>query len=547
MKKKSVIIAAAALMLAMPTAAWSSESTPPAQEATVAEAAAETTAATEAETAAEAGTATEAETAAEAGTATEAVTDTVDAIADASKDNIVTTTHTAMIQGKELSYTAQTGTMQLNTNGHACEIFFTAYTLNGVDDPSSRPITFAFNGGPGSASFYLHVGCLGPRRIDVDEKGYAKTMPAKMTDNENSLLDLTDLVIIDAVGTGYSRSLEDTDDPFIGYNNDVSTFGDFIHQYINRNNRWGSEKYVAGESYGTPRAVGICQYLANTYSLNLNGLILISSVNDFSSIIFEKGNEIPYATFIPTYAADAWYQGVLAPEYQEMKLEDYLEEVRGFVENEYVPALFRGDRCTDEDMDMLAEKYAGYTGLKKEYVLSANLRVDLNNFLTELLKDQKLMVGRLDGRVTGPATEGSIDNGESDPSSTSFDLSFGNAFRNYVIGELGFLTDRPYLPLNGDVNYAWTFPIESWGGYLSQEQIISDCISKNPFLKIWVLCGYYDGATPFYSVEYTFNHLFLNDKLKDQLSFTYYPCGHMIYMEKESFDQFRKDAENWFG
>ena len=235
------------------------------------------------------------------------------------------------------------------------------------------------------------------------------------------------------------------------------------------------------------------------------------------------------------------------PRPSAQKLEDYLEEVRGFVENEYVPALFRGDRCTDEDMDMLAEKYAGYTGLKKEYVLSANLRVDLNNFLTELLKDQKLMVGRLDGRVTGPATEGSIDNGESDPSSTSFDLSFGNAFRNYVIGELGFQTDRPYLPLNLDVNSAWTFPIESWGGYLSQEQIISDCISKNPFLKIWVLCGYYDGATPFYSVEYTFNHLFLNDKLKDQLSFTYYPCGHMIYMEKESFDQFRKDAENWFG
>ena len=173
------------------------------------------------------------------------------------QDNIVTTEHTAVIQGKELSYTAQTGMMFLETGGYNCEIFFTAYTLVGTEDLSDRPITFAFNGGPGSCSMPLHVGCLGPRRVDVDENGYAKTMPAKMTDNENSLLDLTDIVIIDAVGTGYSRSLEDSDDPFIGYDNDIRTFGDFIRQYINRNNRWGSEKYVAGESYGTPRAVGI--------------------------------------------------------------------------------------------------------------------------------------------------------------------------------------------------------------------------------------------------------------------------------------------------
>lgn len=462
------------------------------------------------------------------------------------QDNIVTTNHTAVIQGKEISYTAQAGTMFLETGGSNCEIFFTAYILDGTEDPSDRPITFAFNGGPGSCSMPLHVGCLGPRRVDVDKNGYAKTMPAKMTDNENSLLDLTDLVIIDAVGTGYSRSLEESEDPFIGYYYDVRTFGDFIRQYVNRNNRWGSKKYVAGESYGTTRAIGLCKYLADAYSMNLNGLILISSVNDFSAIFPAEGNEMPYAMLIPTFAADAWYQGVLAPEYQGMQLEDFLEEVREFVEGEYVPALFQGSRLTEEEMNALAEKLAGYTGLKKEYVLGSNLRVDLDSFLVELLKDRKLVVGRYDGRITGPHTGDSMDNGQDDPSGTAFDLSFGNAFNNYVVSELGFQTDRTYIPLSDEINDAWTFSLSSWGGYMSQEKVIHECISKNPFLKIWVLCGYYDGATPFYSAEYTFSHIFLNEGQKDSLIFTYYPCGHMIYMEKQSFDQFRKDAEAWF-
>ena len=456
-----------------------------------------------------------------------------------SKDNIVSTVHTAMIQGKEISYTAQAGTMFLETGGYNCEVFFTAYTLNGVEDPSTRPVTFAFNGGPGSASMYIHIGCLGPRRLDLDENGFAKSLPVKMVDNENSLLDLTDIVIIDAVGTGYSKSLEQSLEPFTGFDNDVRTFGDFIRQYVNRNNRWSSRKYIAGESYGTSRAVGICQYLSSSYSMTLNGLILISTVNDYSTVLFNDENDLPYQVFLPTYAADAWYHGALDPKYQGMKLEDFLAEVRGFVENEYVPALFRGSRCSEEELDALAEKYAGYTGLKKEYILSSNLRIELSEFLEELFKDKKLRVGRIDGRITGPASD------NSDPSLTAFNLTFGNAFNSYVINELGFKTDRPYIPTNREVNYSWTFPIDTWGGYLSQEQMVNECISQNPFLKIWVLCGYYDGATPFYGAEYVFSHVFLNDELKDHLQFTYYPCGHMVYIEKNSFDLFRKDAENF--
>ena len=462
-------------------------------------------------------------------------------------DNIVTTKHTALIQGKELAYTADTGTMAVESGGQTCEIFFTAYTLDDVADPSTRPITFAFNGGPGACSMYLHVGCLGPRRIDVDENGYTVSMPTRMKDNGNSLLDLTDIVIIDAPGTGYSRAAGDSDEAtFIGYDNDVRTMGDFIYQYVNRCHRWGSQKYVAGESYGTTRAVGICQYLADAYAMNLNGLMLISTVHDFVAVLFGNGNEIPYALFIPTFAADAWYHGLVAEEYRDMELEEYLEQVRTFVEREYVPALFAGNALAQSERDALAQKLADYIGLSKEYILSQNLRVALDDFCAELLADQKLMVGRYDGRITGPVTSGSLDNGDSDPSNAAFTLGFGNAFNEYLAGELGYRTDRPYLPMSGAVGNAWTFPIGSWGGYLSQEQTIYECMSKNSFLKVWVLCGYFDAATPFYSSEWVFRHVFLDEDRRDNLSFTYYHSGHMIYMEKASFDKFRKDAEAWY-
>ena len=468
--------------------------------------------------------------------------------AEPAQDNIITTSHTALIQGKELAYTANTGTMVVETGGETCEIFFTAYTLDGVEDVSSRPVTFAFNGGPGSCSMYVHVGCLGPRRIDVDENGYTLSMPTQIVDNGNSLLDLTDIVIIDAVGTGYSRPVGDSElSAFIGYANDARTFGDFIYQYINRNDRWRSEKYVAGESYGTTRAVGICQYLAETYAMNLNGLMLISSVNNFSALLFGDGNETPYALFIPTFAADAWYHGVVAEKYKDLELEDYLAEVRSFVEQEYIPALFMGNGLTDAETNALAQKLADYTGLSKDYILRANLRVALDDFCAELLKDQKQMVGRLDGRITGPVTSGSLDDGDSDPSDAAFTLGYGNAYNDYLTNELGFQTNRTYVPSNMDVNAGWTFPIGGWGGYLSQENTIYECMSKNNFLKVWVLCGYYDAATPFYSAEWVFRHVFLDETRKDNLSFTYYPCGHMIYMEKASFDKFRQDAQAWFG
>ena len=462
------------------------------------------------------------------------------------QDNIVTTKHSAVINGKELSYTAKTGSMVLESGGELCEMFFTSYTLDG-EDPGERPITFAFNGGPGSSSNYIQMGCLGPRRVELDEKGHTMSLPAKIVDNENSILDLTDLVFIDPVTTGYSHAVDKSkESEFIGYENDIRSVGDFIRLYINRNKRWGSEKYIAGESYGTFRAVGLCEYLADTYNIYVNGLMLISAINNFAEDFIIEGNDTPYAVFLPTFAADAWYHKKLSKEYTAMALEDYLDEVRDFVANEYVPALFKGNRLEEAEKDKLAEKIASYTGISKEHVLSVNNRLSMGDFCSQLFKDEALMVGRLDGRLTGPATSGTLDDGSADPSSSSIDTAFGNTYLDYLTNELGFETDIPYIPLNPDTSGNWSFPL-NWGlGTASQEKTIYECMSKNKFLKIWVICGYYDAATPFYGSEWIYSHVFLDDERKDNLRFTYYPSGHMFYADKASFDQFRKDAEEWY-
>lgn len=470
--------------------------------------------------------------------------DEAPAEAPAAEDNLVTTSHSAVIQGEEIDYTATAGTMVVESGGEQCEIFFVAYTRDDVDDLSERPITFVFNGGPGSADGYTHMLCMGPRTIELSENGHAASLPARMTDNNDSLLDLTDLVFIDAVGTGFSRAVSGDDSNFIGYTNDARTFGDFIRLYVSRNARWGSPKYVAGESYGTTRAIALNQYLAGTYSMGLNGIILISSINDFSLYLFGTGNDLPYITFLPTLAADAWYHGRVAEQYQSMELADYLDEVRAFASGDYLSALFRGQRLSASEEDAIAEKMASFTGLDKDYILRQHLRISLDDFCAELLKDQKLMVGRYDGRYTGPVIGGSLDASVSDPSGFDIDLPLYTALNQYIQEDLGFQTDVPYIPLSMDVNNRWDF--EMINGFLTQEDVIHDNMSSNSFLKIWVCCGCYDGATPFYGAEWLFNHLFLDESRQSNLSFSYYPAGHMFYLDRASHDQFRRDAENWY-
>lgn len=325
-------------------------------------------------------------------------------------------------------------------------------------------------------------------------------------------------MFIDTIGTGYSRAA-DNEDNFIGYQNDIRTTGDFIRLYINRNERWGSPKYVAGESYGTARAVGLAQYLASTSSLGLNGIMLISSANDFSALEFTPGNELPYAAILPTCAADAWYHGCLDRTYQDMTLEEYLALIRSFVNDKYYPALNRGRRLPDDDKEAIAEKYAAFTGLSKDYVLRHNLRVSLEDFCSELLSDQKKQVSRYDGRYTGPVVRGNVEDDSGDPSIFDIELPLTAAAIHGITKNLRFQTDNLYIPLSADVNNRWGF--ESDNSFLAQENIISNSMAASSFLKVWVLSGYYDGATPFYAMEWVFDRVFLDDSRLDNLSFTY--------------------------
>ena len=452
------------------------------------------------------------------------------------------THHTAQVAGQTLNYTATVGRLPVEVQGQRANLFFTAYTLDGVEDLSRRPITFAFNGGPGAGSLWLHMGMLAPRRLDVDDDGQPNGLPVGIVDNPCSILDLSDIVFIDPVGTGYSRAAEDADPRFFyKYDGDITSVCEFIRLYVTRNGRWGSPKYVAGESYGTIRAVGVADYLSRRYALGMNGVMLISSINDMTSTMEISGGDHTYALYLPTYAAIAWYHGALDEKYQSMALEDYIAEVRDFAGSEYQAALFKGARLTDGERDDIAGKVAAYIGYKVEDVIQENLRIYIDDFCTDLLKDRKLMVGRIDGRYTGPLTS---NDGAADPSMSAMSDAFGAAFNRYINEELEYHTDLNYEYLNNEVNMYWQYGLDN--ATLDQKEIVYNIMSRNRFLKLWVLCGYYDLATPFYPAEWTFDHVFLQPEARENLTFTYYPSGHMIYMHHPSLEQFRKDAEAWY-
>ena len=473
--------------------------------------------------------------------------------AEKPKDDLVTSKHSITINGKEIRYTVTTGTMVVSQESTKdgiyegskprFEIFFTAYTLDDPEDVAKRPLTFSFNGGPGSASMWVHMGFLGPRRVSLDPDGKVTRFPTPLIDNEYSILDMTDLVFIDPVNTGYSRAIVGNKEAdFLGYTNDIRSVGDFIRLYVTRNGRWASPKYLAGESYGTPRSVGLAKYLSEQYSLYLNGLMLISTANDFSTLEFNPGNELPFVLFLPTYAADAWYYRKLDAKYQNMSIQDLTAEVREFAGGEYLTALFKGSRLSAEEREKIADKLAAYTGLSRDYILLSNLRIEISGFCKELLRDQHLVVGRIDSRYTGTDRNNVGDSFEDDPSGYHLEGAFGGAINDYLHRELGFKSERPYKT-SSPLWKSWKYEDNS---FLQQQAVIRDDMAKNKDLKVWVICGYYDLATPFYAAEWVYDHIFLEPEYQKNLSFTYYESGHMIYLHEPSLAQFRKDAEKWY-
>ncbi len=458
------------------------------------------------------------------------------------------THHTVKIGDRNISYTATVGKLIVNKPDEepGAKVFFMAYTRDDVKDLSQRPITFAYNGGPGSSSVWLHMGCLGPRRIKMTEEGFSLRPPFGLEDNEYSLLDVTDLVMIDPVSTGYSRPLQgEKKSQFHGVQEDLASVGEFIRLYTTKFERWSSPKFLLGESYGTFRSAGLSGFLqGRQHGMYLNGIILVSSVLDFTTIGFNKGNNLPYILFLPHYTATAWYHNQLSPELQSRELTELLDEVEKFSLNDYSVALLKGNRLNNTEKEVIVTKLALYTGLSEEYIRQTNLRIRHDRFVKELLRDEFKTVGRLDSRFTGKDEDAAGETYEFDPSSAAIRGSFSTMLNHYLRSELNYKKDLPYN-IYGNV-HPWNFSQTS-GTRRTIEAVpymaetLRRAMSENKHLQVFVANGYYDGATPYFGTEYTFSQIGLNDEFKNRVHMGYYEAGHMMYIRKLSLAKLKKD------
>jgi len=455
----------------------------------------------------------------------------------------VITKHQVNINGQVINYTATTGYLPLKDQRGKIKanIFFVAYTKDGVNK-DTRPITYAFNGGPGSASIWLHMGILGPYRVVMNDEGYAPNAPFKYEANAYSWLDMTDLLFIDPVSTGYSRPAANEDaQAFHGYTEDIQSVGDFIRYYTTKFERWGSPKFLAGESYGTTRAAGLSGYLQERHNIFLNGIILISSVLNFQTLDFTTGNEMPYVMFLPGYTATAWYHKKLPADMQQRSLKDVVQMARDYASNEYLLTLMKGDRLTQHETTATIQKLHSFTGLSEDFIRRSNLRISDSRFFKELLRDSGRTTGRLDSRFTGNDRDDAGEGIEFDPSMSNIMGMFSGAMNNYTRKELQYKNDLPYEALT----YVgpWEF---SSNKFLDVSETLRNAISQNPYLKVWVACGYYDLATPFFAAEYVVHHMGLRPDQQNRISMTYYEAGHMMYIHKPSLIQLKKDAETFY-
>ena len=458
-------------------------------------------------------------------------------------DIIVESKHSITIGGKKINYTVNTGIIILKEESSdrdkeaedakpKASFFFAAYTLDSVEDRSKRPITFAYNGGPGSSSVWLHLGMVGPRRVSMSDEGFMPQPPFKLVDNEFSLLDVTDLVFIDPVSTGYSRPVEGQKArEFHGFRRDIETVGEFIRLYTTRNKRWTSPKFLLGESYGTTRSAGLSGYLQERYGMYLNGIMLISSILNFQTAYFDPGNDLPYILFLPTYAATAHFHGKVKT---RKSLASFLKEVEVFAANEYTLALAKGSSLTNQERKVLASKLSEYTGLDEDYILRSDLRIEIFRFTKELLRSKNRTVGRLDTRFIGIDRDSVGENFEFDPSMAAITGPYTATLYDYLRVELNFESDLPYEILNGKV-WPWSYA-ENENKYVNVAETLRSAMSTNPYLKVHVANGYYDLATPYFATRYTFDHLGLDPSLKDNISMSYYPAGHMMYIQIKSLE-----------
>jgi carboxypeptidase C (cathepsin A) len=458
--------------------------------------------------------------------------------AEEPKDDFVSTPHAITVGGRELPYTTTAGRVVLRKEiltddkfdgaQATAEVFMVAYTLDGAD-PATRPVTFAFNGGPGSSSVWLHLGVLGPRRVVSGDVGDLKPPPYAITDNNETLLRHSDLVFIDPVSTGYSRAAKgEKPRDFHGFGGDIESVGEVIRLWTSRNSRWMSPKYLCGESYGTVRAAGLARHLQGRYGMYLNGIALISSVIDFGPHEFVPGNDAPYVMFLPTYTAIAHYHGKLG----DRPLREVLDEAEDFASRDYPWALARGARLTPQERSAAVDRIAGLTGLSPDYVDRVNLRPEHIRFLTELLRDQRRTVGRIDGRFTGWDTDYGREQWSSDPSINAITGPYTAALNHYVREELGYSSDLPYEILTSRVR-PWSYK-EFENQYVHVHDQLAEAMRVNPHMRVHVACGYYDAATPYFAAEHSFAQLAIPEELIANIEFSYHEAGHMMYLHEPS-------------
>lgn len=462
----------------------------------------------------------------------------------------VVTHHSVELNGRRLTYSVTTGHLPISGESGEIEghIFFMAYVLDrsseslepgaSGEEATDRPLMFSFNGGPGSSSVWLHLGALGPKRVALMEDGNLPPPPYRMVDNPHTWLDMTDLVFIDPVGTGYSRPTKpEHGNKFWGIEGDIASVGEFIRLYLTRYERWGSPLYLVGESYGTTRAAGLAGKLIEQ-GIAFNGILLVSSILNFQTALFHKGNDLPYVLFLPTYVATAWYHNRLAPELQS-DLRATLQEVEEWAATEYSRALMQGSALGTEERGLVRERLARYTGLSERFIEENDLRVEIHRFCKELLRSEGKTTGRLDSRITGRDGRVGGDHPDFDPSMTTIRPPYTAVFNQYVRTKLGYKTDIPYHILGGGIKSPWTW---NPNGYADTSEALRSAFAKNPHMRLFVASGFYDLATPYFATEYTLNHMGLLPEYRKNVVTAYYESGHMMYIHTPSLARLKTDV-----
>lgn len=458
------------------------------------------------------------------------------------------TKHSITINGKQVNYIATAGALILkNEKNEGIALFgYTAYTKEGENDMSKRPITYAYNGGPGSSSYWLNMGILGPKRVVANDPENTPPPPYRSEDNINTVLDISDLVMIDPVGTGISHAIgKAKNKDFWGVDQDIKSVSQFIYQFTTENNRWNSPKFLLGESYGGIRSGGVVNYLQDK-GLAMNGVILVSVLMDYRTIAFQTGDDFPFIGYMPTYAATAWYHNKI--ENKPADLESFLKNAREFATGEYASALMKGSAITTLEKDKMASKIATLTGLSKEYVIKANLRFTPSQFRQELLRSEHMNVGRLDTRYKGVSQNLLAENANYDAQSTSVSPAYTSVFLDYYYNTLK--VDKNYyyhISAGGTEGFEWDWKHAKSSNFRAMPSPphtgidLAETMSRNPDLKVMVMHGYYDLATPFLGIEYTLDHLGLEPAIRNNISYKYYQAGHMMYLNPASAVTFKKD------